>query len=132
MVLRGDLILLILNLLAVKLYQPPALGTDQMVVMLVIVKMLVPRVAVSQTLFASQPAFGQKFKRAVNGREPHGRVFDFDQVVEVFRAEMAFGLEKDFEYQLTLCRSFESGAPEVFEEYLFFLSEFRHCLGRDF
>jgi hypothetical protein len=131
MVMRGDLILLIFDLLAVKLYQPAALGTDQMVVMLVIVKMLVTRVAVAQTLFASQPAFGQEFERAVNGRKANGRVFDFDQVIEVFRAEMAFGLEKDFEYQLTLRRLFESGAPEVFEEYLFFLGEFRHCLGRD-
>ena len=95
MVMRGDLILLIFDLLAVKLYQQAALGTNQMIVMLVIVKMLVTRVAVAQTLFSSQPAFGQKFERTVNGREAHGRVFDFDQVIEVFGAEMTFGLEKD-------------------------------------
>src|SRR5215510_6778167 len=130
MMLRGDLVLLVLDLLAVEFYQPAAFGADQMVVMLVIVKMLVARVRVAQSLFARQPAFGQKLERAVNGREAHRRVFDFDNVVEVFGAEMAFGLEKDFEYKLTLCRLFKSGAPEMLEEYLFFLYEFRHCLGR--
>src|SRR5215510_4476 len=93
--------------------------------------MLVTRVGVAQTLLARQPAFGQEFERAVNGREAHGRVLDFDDVVEVFGAEMTFGFEKDFEYQLALCRLFESGAPEMFEEDLFFLCEFGHYISRD-
>src|SRR5262249_11230118 len=129
--LRGDLILPVFDLLAVELYQPAALGADQVVVMLVIVKMLVTRVGVAQTLLARQPAFGQEFERAVNSREAYGRVLNFDDVVEVFRAEMAFGLEKDFEYQLALCRPFESGAPEMFEKDLFFLGEFGHHVSCD-
>jgi hypothetical protein len=44
---------------------------------------------------------------------------------------MAFGPEKDFEYQLALRCLFESGAPEMFEEDLFFLGEFVHFVSRD-
>ena len=96
--LRGDLVLLVFDLFAVELYQPAAFGADQMVVVLVVVKVLVTRVGVAQTLLARQPAFGQEFESAVNGREAHGRVLDFDNVVEVFGAEMTFGFEKYFEY----------------------------------
>src|SRR5215470_11494330 len=96
--LRGDLVLPVFDLFAIELYQPAAFGADQMVMVLVVVKMLVTRVGVAQTLLARQPAFGQEFESSVNGRKAHGRVFDFDDVVEVFGAEMAFGFEKDFEY----------------------------------
>src|SRR5262245_15422409 len=96
--LRGDLVLPVFDLFAVELDQPAAFGADQMVVVLVVVKVLVTRMGVAQTLLARQPAFGQEFESAVNGREAHGRVFNFDDVVEVFGAEMTFGFEKDFEY----------------------------------
>ena len=129
--LRDDFVLPVFDLFAVELYQPAAFGADQMVMVLVVVKVLVTRVGVAQTLLARKPAFSQEFERAVNGREAHGRVLDFDDVVEVFRAEMTFGLEEDFEYQLALRRLFESGAPEMFEEDLFFLGEFGHCVSRD-
>src|SRR5262245_41956524 len=129
--LRGDLVLPVFDLLAVELYQPAAFGADQMVVMLVVVKVFVTRVGVAQTFLSRQPAFGQEFERAVNSRESHGRILDFDYVVEVFRAEMTFGLEKDFEYQLTLRRLFESGAPEMFKKNLSFLGEFGHYDSRD-
>src|SRR5262245_29533310 len=129
--LRGDLVLLVFDLFAVELYQPAAFGADQMVVVLVVVEMFVTRVSVAQTLLARQPAFGQEFERSVNGREAYGRVFDFDDIVEVFGAEMTFGFEKDFEYQLALCRLFESGAPEMFKEDLFFLGEFGHFFSRN-
>jgi hypothetical protein len=101
-VMRSDLVLLLLDLLAVKLYQLAAFCTDQMIVMLVVVKMFVSRAAVPETFFARQIAFNQKFKRTVNGREPDGRVFDLDQVVQIFRAEMTFRFKKNFEYQLPL------------------------------
>src|SRR5262245_51071345 len=129
--LRGDLVLPVFDLLAVELYQPAAFGADQMVVMLVVVKVFATRVGVAQTFLSRQPAFGQEFERAVNSRESHGRILDFDYVVEVFRAEMTFGLEKDFEYQLALRRLFESGAPEMFKKNLSFLGEFGHYDSRD-
>ena len=94
--LRGDLVLPVFDLFAVELYQPAAFGADQMVVVLMVVKVLVARVGVTQTLLARQPAFGQELERAVNGREANGRVFDFDDVVKVFGAEMTFGFVKYF------------------------------------
>jgi hypothetical protein len=129
--LRGDFVLLVFDLFAEELYQPAAFRADQMVVMLVIVKMLVTRVSVAQALFPRQPAFGQEFQCAVNGRESHCRVLDLDEIVQVLRAEMTLGFEKDLEYQLALRCLFESGAPEMFEEDVFFLGEFGHYFSRD-
>lgn len=125
-VIRGDFVLFILDLFAVKLYQLAALGADQMVVVLVVVKVFITRAPVAQTLFARQPAFDQKLERAVNSREADGRVFDFDNVIQVFGAEMAFGFEKNVEYQLALRGLFEPGAPEMFKEYLFLFGKFGH------
>ena len=48
----GDLILFILNDFAIKLDQFAATGADQVVVMLVIVEMLIPRAPIPEPLLA--------------------------------------------------------------------------------
>src|SRR5262245_30823430 len=79
--LCSDLVLPVFDLFAVELYQTAAFGADQMVVVLVVIKVLVTSVGVAQTLLARKPAFGQEFESTINGREAHGRVLDFDDVV---------------------------------------------------
>src|SRR5262245_45403344 len=126
-VMRGDLVLLLLDLLAVELDQLAAFRANQMIVMLVVIQVFVSRATVPKPLFTRQIAFNQKFESAINRRKPDGRVFNLDQVVKIFRAEVTFCFEKYFEDQLPLRGLFEPRAPEVFEEYISFFSEFWHC-----
>src|SRR5262245_3350931 len=115
-VLLGDLVLFVLDHLAVKLDQCIALGADQMVVMLMVVVVLVACATISQTLFARQPAFMKQLQCAIDGREPDRGVFALDQIIQVFGAQVAFGLKKYFEYQLPLPRLLKSGPFEMLEK----------------
>ena len=114
-----DLVLQIFDLLAVELDQRPAPGTDQMIVMGVFVLVLVEHAPVVKFKLARQPAFSQKLESAINRREPHGRVLRFNEGVEVFAGDVAFGIEKDIENQVALRRALQSLALQVLVKYLF-------------
>jgi len=86
LVLAGDLILFVLDDFAVKLYQSAALGTDQVVVMLVIVQVLISCSAIAKPLFASKPALSKKLQRAINSCRSDVRILGFDDLVEFFCA----------------------------------------------
>src|SRR5678816_113959 len=78
LVLAGDLILFVLDNLAVKLDQSAAVCTDQVVVMLVIVEVLISSSAIAKPLFASKPALGKKLERAINSCRSNVRGPCFD------------------------------------------------------
>jgi hypothetical protein len=127
LILRRNLILFILNDLAVELDQVAAFRADQMVVMLMVVFVFVALASITETLFARQPALVEQFERPVNGRISDARIFALDQVIVVFGAEMAFGFEKDLEDQLSLSSLLESGPAQVLKEDLFLFRHLAHC-----
>ncbi len=126
MILSGDFVLFSLDDLTVKLDQETALGADKMVVMLVIEIVLVTFTAVAEALLTSQPAFVQELERTIDGGEPDAGILSFDPIVEVFRAQMPFGLEKNFENQLTLGSLLKPCPAQVIKEDLFLLRHFAH------
>jgi hypothetical protein len=99
---RRNLVLFLLDQFAVEFDQLATIGTDQVVVMLVIELVLVPAPTVAQPFLTRQTTLPQQFERSIDRRETDRRIFRFDLLVEIFGTEMALGLEKDAEDQVTL------------------------------
>ena len=112
-------VLKLLDLFIIKLYQRAALRADEVVVMLVLVLVLVERAPVMKFKLASQAALFQQLQRAIDGREPYGRVFGFDDRIQVFARDVPFCVEKHVEDQIALRRSLQPRALEVLVEYLY-------------
>src|SRR5215213_2368748 len=114
-----DLVLQVFDLLVVELDQRPAPGTDQVVVMSVFVVVLVEHAPVVEFELASQPAFSQELEGAIDRGEPDSRIVRLDQGVEVFARNVAFGVEKNIEYQVALRCALQSLTLQVLVKYLF-------------
>jgi len=84
LVLAGDLILFVLDDFAIELYQGTALGTDQVIVVLVVVEMFVARAAVAEALFPCQPTLGKEFQGTIDSSGPYMRIAGLDNLVEFF------------------------------------------------
>src|SRR5262249_21621890 len=125
-VLIGDFVLFVFDHLTVKLDQPVALGADQMVVMLMVIVMFISRSAIAQTLFPRQPALMQQLERAINRRKTDRGILVLDQIIKIFGAQMAFGFQKYFEYQLPLPSLLKLGALEMLEKNLFLFRKLTH------
>ncbi len=126
-VLRRDLILLLFDRLAEKFYQFAAGGTDEMIVMFVIVVMFIAPDTITEPLLARQPAFTEQSEREIDGGEADSRILGLHQTTEVFSTEMPLGAEKREKDQLALSGSLQSRMSQVREEDLFFTGKFLHC-----
>jgi hypothetical protein len=99
-----------------KLDDLAALGTDHVIVVLVFVIMFVMRAAVAEAHFARESGIGKDFEGAIDGRLADGRVFFFDELIEVFVREVLFGAQKDIQDQITLGRAFETFLLDMFKK----------------
>ena len=61
-----------------------ALRTDHVIVVLVFVIVFVVRASVAETNLARESGFGKQFEGAINCRLPDGRIFFFDESIEIF------------------------------------------------
>ena len=83
LVLRGHGILKRFELGRKELDNLAALRTDHVIVMLMFVVMFVVRAAVAEANFTRQARFGQQFQSAIDSSLANGRVFFFDELVEI-------------------------------------------------
>lgn len=113
---RGNLVLFLLDHFAVEFDQLATIGTDQVVVMLMIELVFVPTPTVSQPFLACQTTLTQQFERSVDRRETDRGIFRLDPLVEIFRTEMALGLEKDVEDQIALAGPLVSSPSQMLEK----------------
>lgn len=77
------LILQLFNLLAKKLDQGAAAGTDQMVVVIVLVVVFVKHPSVMELEFRRETALLKQLQRAINGSEPNRGVLRLDDCVQI-------------------------------------------------
>lgn len=124
--LRGNLILLALNHLAVKFDQFTAGSTDQVIVMLMIEMMLVAAAPVAKPLLPGQSALTEEFQRPIYCRETDSRVLSFDEMIKILGAQMAFRLQKDEQNQLALASLLEPCPPQMLKKYIFLLLKLFH------
>ena len=61
-----------------------ALRTDHVIVMLMFVVMFVVRPPVAEADFARESRFRKQLERAIHGRLSDGRVFFFNELIEIF------------------------------------------------
>lgn len=124
--LLGDLVLRPLDDFAVEFDQFATAGTDQVIVMLMVVVMLVATTPIAEPLLPCQSALTQKFEGAVDGGVPDRWILLLDQMIEILGTEMALCPEKDQQYELPLGSLLQSCPPDMLEKYLFLLNEFGH------
>lgn len=77
----GDFVLFAFDYFTEKLDQFAALRTNQMIVMLMVVAVLIPRVAISKAFLPREAAFREELECAVDGCITNRRVFSFDEAV---------------------------------------------------
>ena len=86
LMMLGDFVLFILDHFTEELDQQPAVCTDQVVVMLMVVKVLIASAPISESLFARQPAFREKLKCTVDCSEPDLRITNPYQMMQLLSA----------------------------------------------
>jgi len=119
--LRGHRVLNGFELGREELDDAAALRTDHVIVMLMFVIVFVVRASVAEAHLAREAGLSEQLERAIDGRLADGRVFFFDELVEVFVREVFFGTQKNIQNQVTLRRSLQPLFLDVFkEDFLFF------------
>src|SRR5436305_14732041 len=88
LILGDDGVLYGLKLCGVELDCHAAFGTDQVVVVRVLVVVLVARATVAETNLARKSRLDQKLERAIDGRVADAWVFRLDEMIEVFARKM--------------------------------------------
>src|SRR3954451_18543112 len=96
------LVLQRLDLRRKELDHTPALGTDHVIVMVVIVVMFVVGLVIAEPYLAGQTGLGKQFEGAVNGSVAYRGVVFVNEPVEVLTGQMFLGAEKSFEDQVSL------------------------------
>ena len=114
LVTRGDLVLRLFDHLAFEFLDPPALDTDEMVVVLLLD--LVAGHAVVETPFARQPRVTQELHRAIDGRVADVRMIGANASVDLLAGDVAGRFEKCCEDRLTLFGVFEVVLLEVLRQ----------------
>jgi hypothetical protein len=87
-----NLILQLLDLFAVELNQSAATGTDQVVVVMVLVIMLVKHSPVVKLKLAGETTLLQQLQCPINGGKPNRRIFGFHYGVQIFAGNVPFGI----------------------------------------
>jgi hypothetical protein len=80
----------------------PALSTDHVIVMLVIVMMLVIGLVVAEAYFTSKSRLGQKLKSTIYGRMADRWVLFLDKPMKVIRGQVLLGTQERFQNYVTL------------------------------
>ena len=97
------------------------LRTNHVIVMLVFVVVFVVRAPIAEANLARQAGFGQEFQGAIDSSLTDGRVFFFDELVEIFVREVFFSTQKNVQNQVTLRRPLQPPSLDVFKkDFLFF------------
>ena len=104
LVLRGHGILQRFELSRKKLDDLATLRTDHVIVMLVFVVVFVVCAPVAEANLTCQAGFGQEFQGAIDSGLTDGRVFFFDELVEIFVREVFFSTQKNIQNQVALRR----------------------------
>jgi hypothetical protein len=81
-----------------------------------IVLVFVPGYAVVESDLTGQPAFGQKFERAINGRKPNAVILLLNETIEFVGRKMVVGLKEGTQDHSALSRVFQPYPPQVIEE----------------
>jgi hypothetical protein len=124
-VLNRDLVLLVLDDFTVELDEQSTISADQMIVMLVIVEVLVPRNSVTEAFLPGKPTLREKLEGPVDGRETDVRKLLLDDLMKFFGTGVSLGLKEDVEDRLPLCRPLEAGNLQMLkEDFLFLLHGF--------
>lgn len=89
--------------------------------------MLIARDAIAEALFSSKTTLCEKLECPVDGRESDARMLLLDDLMQLFRAGMSFGLEKNVEDRLALHSPLKTGHLQMIEEDFLFLL---HAAGR--
>jgi hypothetical protein len=107
-----------------KLNDPATLGTDHMVVMLMLVIMFVVCDAVAEPNFASQAGFCQELQGTIDGSLPDAGVFLPGEPVKVFAGKVRFRPQEYLENQVALRGALESPLLDMFEKNFLLFSHF--------
>jgi hypothetical protein len=116
-----DCLLSLLHDLARKLDHLSAAGADQVMVVLMLVRMLETRYAVIEYHFARKAAVGDQFHRPVHRSEAD---FPFPTVyspIKVFRGDVIFSVQERFEHLAPLKRISQTLRSDVSFEYFLLL-----------
>ena len=116
LMLRGHGILQRFELSRKELDDLATLRTDHVIVMLVFVVVLVVRAAVAKANLARQAGVSQEFQGAIDGSLTDGRIFFFDELVEIFVREVFFSAQKNIQNQVTLRRPLQPLFLDVFKK----------------
>ena len=106
-----------------------ALGTDHVIVVLVLIVVLVVRNAVAKSNLTGQAGFGQEFQGPVDGGLPYAWVFLLDKAVQVLAGKMCFRAQEDVENQVALRRALEALSLDMFEENFLLFGHVRDQLN---
>ena len=121
LMLRGHGILKRFELSRIELDNLATLRTDHVIVMLVFVVVLVVRAPVAEANLTREAGFGQEFQGAIDSRLTDGRIFFFDELVEILVREMLFGAQKNIQNQVTLRSTLQPPFLDMFKkDFLFF------------
>src|SRR5688500_622506 len=103
-------------------------GTDHVVMVLMLVVMFVMSQTIPETNFTRQASFGQEFESAVDSGLTNGSVFLVHQLVEIFTGQVFFSAQENIQDKVALCCAFEALLLDVFtEHFLLFSHNPRHC-----
>lgn len=102
--LHGDAFLQLLDQRFFELHDQPAILTDQMIVMSIIVSNFVARCAVTKVKLVGHAALGQHLHGAVDSRVSYARLEFPDACEQLFDRRMGFGLEECGNDELALLR----------------------------
>jgi len=112
--LRRHCILNRLELRRIEFDDFAALGTDHVVVMLMLVVVLVMRAAIAKPHLTSQAGFRQYAQGPINRRLTDSGVFFAYQTIKVFARHVSFSFQEHFEDQITLRSALQPFLLDVF------------------
>jgi len=115
----GHITLKLLYGFVLELDNGPAMGTDQVIMVLPFGNMLVAGLTVTELDFAGDPRFGEKLQRAVDRRITDPRVFGPEFQVELFDAHVTVRGEERIEYHVPLPRRLQPLGRDKLAENLF-------------
>ena len=114
-----------------ELYHLSTIGTDHVVVMLVVVVMFVVGFVVAEPHLSCEPCLGQQFESSVDGGEAHSRIDLVYEAVEVLAGQVFFCAQKDLQNEITLTGTPQSRSLNMIEEDRPFYLKFVLFTGQD-
>ena len=126
--LRGCLVLKGLDPRIIKLDRPPALHTDHVIVVFVVVEVFVSRNAIGEIDLPRQTAFHENLHGAIHRRVSDAGILLTHHAVDILHAAVSLMVQENVQDQLAVRRELELAFLQVIHEHLHFRSKDFHRL----